>query len=360
MEESALAVGGDLPVDGDALEAFIEGFAFLAEIEIAPASAFAEGGEEIVVGFGEVEVVILVKEDGLVVIALEGAGLIDHFADAVGIADAVAVEEEEIGVLGDVVGGDLAAGEGGGDEEFPAGALLDALDQLVGVGGFQEGAGVAGMIGFVGDFDEEIGVAFGEEPVGGVVGGFLDGLIVGESILLAEVEEAEDGGHSQFISAVEDFFEALQVVCAQGAIGFEGGVVPGLFFAVALGAAALEVDGEGDQAGFAVEGEGGEEFGGVAVGVEILAVGVFPEMPGLGIAIVEGGLDKAGVEEEAFDLHSVVGAAGVGGFVVDEEGLAIDGDGGLAGRSGGSEGDREEKYRRREGEGDFVATIHRR
>jgi len=57
--------------------------------------------------------------------------LVDHFADAVGVGDAVAVEEEEIGAFGDVVGGDLAAGEAGGDEKFVFGAGFDAIDQFV-------------------------------------------------------------------------------------------------------------------------------------------------------------------------------------------------------------------------------------
>jgi hypothetical protein len=129
----------------------------------------------------------------------------------------------------------------------------------------------------------------------------------------------------------------VQIIRAKGAVGFEGGVVPGLVFGIALGRAALEVDGEGDQAGFAVEGEGGEKLVGVAVGVEILAVGIFPKGARRRIEVVEGGLHEAGIEEEAFDLDSVVGAAFVGGVVVDHEGGAGDGEGGEAFWIGGSE-----------------------
>src|SRR3954468_306242 len=92
-EEALFTRGTDLPVYGNALESLIEAFTIHSEIEIAPAGAFAEGGEEVVVGLVEVEVVVLVEEDRLVVIALEGPGFVDHFADAVGIVDAVAVEQ---------------------------------------------------------------------------------------------------------------------------------------------------------------------------------------------------------------------------------------------------------------------------
>ena len=215
IEKPSLAPRGDLPVYGDALETFVETFAAHSIIEIAPAGAFAEGGQEIVVGFVEVEVIVLVKEDGLVVIALEPADLLDHFSNAVGVADAVAVEKEEIGALGDVVGRDLAAGEGSRDEKFFAGALLDALDQFVGSVGFEQRARIADVVGFVGDFDQDVAVVPGEEPIGSVVGAFENRFISCEAVLLAKIEEAENGGHSQLVGLVQDLFETIHVVGAK-------------------------------------------------------------------------------------------------------------------------------------------------
>src|ERR1041385_5240247 len=122
-----------------------------------------------------------------------------------------------------------------------------------------------------------MGVAFGKKPVGGIVGGFKDGIVGFEAILLPEIEKAEHRRHSQFVGFVENLFNTSHVVGAELAIVGEGGIVPGLLPGIALRTAALEVDGEGNEAGFAVEGKRGEELVGVAVGVEIPAVGIFPE-----------------------------------------------------------------------------------
>src|SRR6185295_3181948 len=114
-----------------------------------------------------------------------------------------------------LVGGDLAAGEAGGDREFIFGAFFHALDQLVSAIWLEKRAGVVGLVGLIGDFDQDVGVAFGEEPIGGVVGGFEHRLVGFEAVLLAEIEEADDGGHSQLVGFVENLFDAAQVVGAQ-------------------------------------------------------------------------------------------------------------------------------------------------
>ena len=67
-------------------------------------------------------------------------------------------------------------------------------------------------------------------------------------MVLAEVEVADDGGHAELVGAVEDAFEAGHEIGEEGAIGGDAGGLPGLGFGVTFGAAALEVEGEGEEA----------------------------------------------------------------------------------------------------------------
>jgi hypothetical protein len=98
---------------------------------------------------------------------------------------------------------------------------------------------------------------------------------------------------------------------------------------VALGAAALEVDGEGEESVPPPLGHGSEELAGVAFGVP-RAVGVVPEGSGLGVEVVEGALDEAGVREEALDLHAAPGPSGEGGPAAYGERVSVDADRRLA------------------------------
>ena len=163
-------------------------------------------------------------------------------------------------------------------------------------------------------------------------------------MVLAEVEVADDGDHAELVGSVEDAFEAGHEVGKKGAIGGDGGGLPGLGFGVAFGAAALEIDGEGEDAVFAPEGHGGEELVHVAVGVPFFGVGIGPPGDGSGILVVEDALDHAGVHQEPFDLMAFVGAALVSGPAVDEELVGANFDFGFGGGSrkeGGAGGEGE-------------------
>jgi len=87
---------------------------------------------------------------------------------------------------------------------------------------------VLAIVHLVGDLDEDVGVGLLAEPVGGVLGGAEDGVFVAESLVLAEVEDPQDGGHAESVGGVEDPLQAGEVIAAQLAVGLEGGVVPGL------------------------------------------------------------------------------------------------------------------------------------
>ncbi len=125
VEEGLFAFGVDAPVDGGALVAV--GVVAGTGVEVAPGSVFGEGGGEVVLGFVEVEVIIFIKEDGHGAVAGDGAGFADHGGDAVGILDAVAVDEEEVGGFDDVLAGDAVASVGGAGEEAAA-LAVDAFD----------------------------------------------------------------------------------------------------------------------------------------------------------------------------------------------------------------------------------------
>lgn len=100
-------------------------------------------------------------------------------------------------------------------------------------------------------------------------------------------------------------------------------------FRIALGAAALEVDREREQAMFAPDGHGSQELFDVAFGIPLLCVRVSPLCDCGWILVVEDALDHTGVHEQAFDLVALEGAALVGGLAVDEELVSADFDSGF-------------------------------
>jgi hypothetical protein len=118
--------------------------------------------------------------------------LFDHFGDAGGVFDAVAVEEEEVGGTDDVFFWDGTTAVAGADEETVAVffGLAHAGDEFVDASGFEDLVIVGFDVGLVVDFDEDIAPAAVEEPAGGFVGGFDDGGFVLELLILAEVEVA--------------------------------------------------------------------------------------------------------------------------------------------------------------------------
>src|SRR3954468_19177538 len=91
VEEGPLALGGDAPVDGDELEAVVVvamggGAAdTLARVEVTPRRVPTERRQKVVRRVIEREVVVLVKEDGLVVVPGQGARGIDLGGNQVGI-----------------------------------------------------------------------------------------------------------------------------------------------------------------------------------------------------------------------------------------------------------------------------------
>src|SRR5205085_5384083 len=125
---------------------------------------------------------------------------------------------------------------------------LDALDQLVNAVGLEDRV-IVGDVALVVHFNQDVLVTAVEDPVGRAIDGSDDGGFVLQPLVLAEVKEAEDDGHPQPVGAVEDAGEPVEVSGTEVALGGDGRVVPGLpALRVALRAAALQVDGEGEQA----------------------------------------------------------------------------------------------------------------
>ncbi len=200
-------------------------------------------------------------------------------------------------------------------------------------------------VGFVVHFHQYIAVFAVEEPVGRVFNCPADGGFVFEDLVLAEVEVADDGDHAELVGAVEDAFEAGHEIGEESTIGGYAGGVPGLGFGVTFGAAALEIDGEGEKSVFAPEGHGGEELVDVSVGVPFLGVGVGPFRDGLRVFVVEDPLDHAGVHQETFDFMAFVSSPFVSWLSIDEELVAADfdfrfGRGGREQGWGGGEGEK--------------------
>ena len=161
----------------------------------------------------------------------------------------VAVEEQDVRDVGHIGPGNGAAAIAGADQQpsRPIGdatrrGLLDPLDQLVAALRLQDRVRVERHVDLVGDLDDHIAVAAGHDPCGGVLHRGDDGGLVGQALVLAEIEVPEDHDHPELIGALDDPAHARGVVGPQTSVGLEGGVVPGLFARVALRAAALEVD----------------------------------------------------------------------------------------------------------------------
>jgi hypothetical protein len=116
--------------------------------------------------------------------------------------------------------------------------------------------------------DQDAAVAPVEPPVDRLVQGAEHGRLALQPLVLAEVEDAQDHGHPQLVGPVEDAAQPVHVIRPQLALCGDRRVVPGLAApGVPLGAAALQVDGEGEQPVPPPLGHGGEELAGVPLGV---------------------------------------------------------------------------------------------
>ena len=304
--------------------------------------------------------VVLVEHDRHGPVAGNLARELDQLGDAPGVADTVAVEEQVVGGAHDVFLREGVAGVGGRDEEAVTvgrRGLFHAVDEFVDPGGPEDFVIVAFRIGLVVHLDEDVAPAVFEHPRGAGVGGAEDGGLIGETLVLPEVKIAEDDDQAEVVGESDDAGHALEVGRERRAVGGERGVVPRLLGGVALGGAALEIDGEGEEAVRAPDGHGGEEFAGVALGVPFAGIRIGPTADRRGVRVVEHALHQAGVHEQALDFFILPGAAGVGGAPVDEKLVADDGDGGFRsgwGRGRGSARGGEDK------QGEEETGFHRR
>jgi hypothetical protein len=97
------------------------------------------------------------------------------------------------------------------------------------------------------DLHQHVAVVALQQPVGGVGDGAAYRGFVLHLLVLREIEVADDGHHAQRVGLVEDAGEAIHVRGPQIPVRFNGAIDPRLALGVALGAAALQVDGESQQ-----------------------------------------------------------------------------------------------------------------
>ena len=218
VEEAAFTRRVKLPVDRDELEAVVVVAAgrgatdALARVEVAPRSVPTERRQKVVRRAIEGEVVVLVKQDGLVVVARQGARGVNLGGDQVRIVRAVAVDEQEVShARNGLVGDATAAAVAGADQELPAAARFDALDQLVHARWLQDGVLVAG-VALVVDLDQHVLEARFEQEVGGLVDGIQDRGLVGEAFILALVEVADDDRQAGRVGGGDHATHAVGIV----------------------------------------------------------------------------------------------------------------------------------------------------
>ena len=95
---------------------------------------------------------------------------------------------------------------------------LDPLDQLVDPVGLQDGVVVAD-IALVVDLDQDVAVAVVEQPVHALSTARTTAASSRQSLVLAEVEDAEDHDHAELVGPVEDLRQAGHVVGPKRAVG---------------------------------------------------------------------------------------------------------------------------------------------
>src|SRR5204863_3106449 len=102
LEKTSFPIAADVPVDRHALVALLETLALHAKVEATPRRMLAHGGDEVVLRLVECEVVVLVEQNRLAVVAGHSPRLANHFRDPRGIGNAVAVHQKKIGGANDV------------------------------------------------------------------------------------------------------------------------------------------------------------------------------------------------------------------------------------------------------------------
>ena len=101
---------------------------------------------------------------------------------------------------------------------LPAERVLTSAINSVAAVGLEDGVVVLAVVDLVANLDKNVGVALGQQPVGGGLGRTDHGMLVGQPLVLAEVEVAQDRDHTQIVSPVQDAREPRQVVVAQRAL----------------------------------------------------------------------------------------------------------------------------------------------
>jgi hypothetical protein len=137
---------------------------------------------------------------------------------------------------------------------------------------------------------------------------------------LLEVEVVDDDDHAHLVGRLQHPEQPVEVGLLEGAVRPVGGVD---VVVVDLGAVnrapSLQPDRDGQQAVPAVGRQLLAELVRVAVRLPLAGVGVGPELPRLGVLVVEERLDHAAVQEQALHFLPIPCAAGVGGLAVEEE-----------------------------------------
>src|SRR6266849_1571201 len=188
---------------------------------------------------------------------------------------------------------------GGTDEQTAANArlFLHAFDQLVHTLGLQNRLVVTHIIAVVVDLDQHVAIAAIENPLRGVIRRANNRGLITQSLVLAEVEVTEDNYHPEFVCPIDDAFEPLHVIRAQGAILDDGRVVPRLVFRVALRRAALQIDCEREQAVVPPLRHRRDELARVALCVPLASIWIRPLRNRVRVQIIEDALEHARVEE---------------------------------------------------------------
>src|SRR5258708_7549234 len=115
------------------------------------------------------------------------------------------------------------------------------------------------------------------------------------SLILAEVEVAYDGRHSQFVGSVQDEFQPAHRVGPKHAVLIEGAILPWLLLRIPLGASTLQADGEAEQSATPPVAHRGDELPRIAFRIPLVGVGILPAGARLQVQIVEDALHHSGV-----------------------------------------------------------------
>ena len=168
-------------------------------------------------------------------------------------------------------------------------------------------------------------IASVDQPVGDRIDRTDHGALVGETSILAKIEKADDRRHAEPVGFVQNAAQPFEIGGVGIAVPRKRRIVPGLGLAVALGTAALEIDGEAQQPGCPPDRHHLNELRRIAVGIEG-TVRIGPACPRFGIAIVEDALHQTGVRQQALDLLAVIAASGKSRLAIDEEAVVLDTD----------------------------------